>query len=269
MLAPIRRGRSSNRNGLARALAIRPATSIALLRSFTRARSTGELVPAQPRHGVRLPRDLLDARTRFADGRIACAVAVPVVDGLEPVHVDVQDAERAGLPVDQGEALPEMVVEQRPVGQAGQGVVGGPAVQLAQFIVGPRGAWPRRWASGHHAQDADVPLVEKAGRLGDDLQDAHRGPPIKKRRHHHGPQAHLAAGLPVHPGVGLRVVAPENPALGHAQAGQAGLPLQPQPPVAPWLCRPRPGRPSRPLRPAPRWPRPIRSGDAPRGPPHP
>ena len=65
--------------------------------------------------------------------RVPDVVTEVVVDRLEPVQVQVEQGHRLTVAVEAGDGLLQPVVEQHPVGQAGQVVVGG---ELAQEPLG-------------------------------------------------------------------------------------------------------------------------------------
>ena len=91
----------------------------------------GELVAAEPRDGIDLADGILEARGRLLDQLVAARMAERVVDGLEAVEVDI---EQADLPVgarDGKQRALQPVLEQRAVGQAGQRVVEGEILRMA------------------------------------------------------------------------------------------------------------------------------------------
>ena len=81
-----------------------------------------ELVAAEPSDGVDLPQRGLEPLPDLEQELVAVVVAEGVVDLLEPVQVDEQQRRRAQLPVGLADGLAGAVVQQRPVGQAGESV---------------------------------------------------------------------------------------------------------------------------------------------------
>ena len=83
-------------------------------------REHDELVAADARHGVNAADDGLETLRDHAEDGVADLVAADVVHTLEPVEVDDEEGERLGRPVGAGERLLDPIVEERPVGQAGE-----------------------------------------------------------------------------------------------------------------------------------------------------
>ena len=88
-----------------------------------------ELVAAEARHGVLRPHHALEALGDLAQHLVAGAVAERVVDALEAVEVEEVDG-GGRIAVAPGEHVAQAVAEQRPVGQAGERVVQGQALEL-------------------------------------------------------------------------------------------------------------------------------------------
>ena len=82
-----------------------------------------ELVAAEPGDGVGPPPGLGQTIGQLTQGQVADAVAEDVVHSLETVEVDEEDGQGAVVPPAGGQGLVDPVVEQRPVGQPGEGVV--------------------------------------------------------------------------------------------------------------------------------------------------
>ena len=86
-------------------------------------RKSGELVAAEPCHGVVGPDAVLqparDALQELVPGR----VPEGVVDRLEPVQVEQEDGEALRVPLPGAQRVLDPLVEQRPVRQAGEAVV--------------------------------------------------------------------------------------------------------------------------------------------------
>jgi len=83
-----------------------------------------ELVAAQTRAGVALAQAASDALRGEAQQRVARQVAERVVHALEAVEVEEQHGEALAVAPRGGDRLLEPVLEQRPVGEAGELVVG-------------------------------------------------------------------------------------------------------------------------------------------------
>ena len=84
-----------------------------------------ELVAAQTRDDVAFPRQRHQAAGDVGDQFVAGAVAVGVVDQLEPVEVEREHPDRPPAAAHLGQGLGQAFAEQRPVGQAGEVVVVG------------------------------------------------------------------------------------------------------------------------------------------------
>ena len=130
----------------------------------------GELVAAQPAHGVDLPYVALEPDGDSLEEHVADLVAERVVDLLEPVEVDDEHGQDAAVAPASGGRLLQPVEQQRPVGKTGQRVVEGVAL-----------AGERR---------AGAP-VDREQRKGEERQHRHR----RAGRHHgHGRQRDEHAG---------------------------------------------------------------------------
>ena len=82
-----------------------------------------ELVPRQPRHGVRLPQHVPEPLRDENEEPVARRVAEGVVDFLEVVQVEQDDAHHLPAPLGVGDLALQPLLEGDPVGQPGQGVV--------------------------------------------------------------------------------------------------------------------------------------------------
>ena len=91
-----------------------------------------ELVAAEAAQRVRGARHLLEAPGDRPQQLVAREVAEGVVHALEVVEVDQQDGADAAVARDARVGLVEPVLEERPVGQAGQGVVQGAVRELGR-----------------------------------------------------------------------------------------------------------------------------------------
>ena len=114
----------------------------------------GELVAAQPSHGVDAAHAFLEAPGDRGQHLVAGGVAPAVVDGLEVVEVDEEQAERrlAALAARQG--VTQAVAQQRQVAQAGEGVV----IGLVRQLLFERLALGHVTAGEH--QPADLRMVD-------------------------------------------------------------------------------------------------------------
>ena len=97
-----------------------------------------ELVPTEPGHRVGLADGALDPSGGLHQELISDAVAKGVVDRLEPVQVDVEDAAHAMVPTHARQSLVESVRQHDPVGQTGEGVMEGLEGELGfeAFVLG-------------------------------------------------------------------------------------------------------------------------------------
>ena len=93
----------------------------------------GELVAAQARHRVRSAEGRLQSGSRGLEQAVAGRMAERIVDVLEPVQVEEQHRHPGFLATRADDGPAEALGQQRPVRQAGQGVVVG---QVAQFLLG-------------------------------------------------------------------------------------------------------------------------------------
>ena len=89
-----------------------------------------ELVPAEAAGGVVRTDRLRKAPGCEADERVALRVAQGIVDGLEVVEVEEQHRRALGVAAAAAEGMLQAVDVERPVGQAGQGIVEGLAGEL-------------------------------------------------------------------------------------------------------------------------------------------
>ena len=81
-----------------------------------------EFVTAESGGGVRRAHTRPQPFGNAAEQLVARPVTEAVVDVLEPVEVDEQHGECAGTAIGARECMSDAVLEQRPIGQAGQGV---------------------------------------------------------------------------------------------------------------------------------------------------
>src|SRR6478672_2494825 len=89
-----------------------------------------ELIAAEASGGVAGPDRLLDPLADLLEHLVAEVVAPPVVDRLELVEVDVEQTGRLALLMPELDRVTEALVEEGPVGEAGQRVVEGLLPQL-------------------------------------------------------------------------------------------------------------------------------------------
>ncbi len=89
-----------------------------------------ELIATEMRGGVGGPDDGLDAAGRLHEDFVSYAVAQPVVDALEPVHVAEKHAQGPRLPAVPRQSLLQPVVQQVTVGETGHRIMGGPVGHL-------------------------------------------------------------------------------------------------------------------------------------------
>ncbi len=94
----------------------------------------GELVPADARGRVRLAGAAQDALPDRLQDLIPHLVPESVVDALEVVEVDEQQAHLASVALGVGQGLGHAVQEQMPVGQSGEGVPGGPVLEVEHAL---------------------------------------------------------------------------------------------------------------------------------------
>ena len=90
----------------------------------------GELVAAEAGHGVAGAGGGAEAFGDSHEQAVAGRMPEAVVDRLEVVEVQEQHGDRIGAPVAAVHGMGEPVQEQRPVGQAGEGVVERLVVEL-------------------------------------------------------------------------------------------------------------------------------------------
>ena len=100
----------------------------------------GELVAAEARDGVDVPDHAEDPARDLDQDPVAGAVPETVVDRLELVEVEQQDARRPLAALRPGGGLADPVAEQGAVGQAGQRVVEGQPLHVAAGLVQLGGA---------------------------------------------------------------------------------------------------------------------------------
>jgi hypothetical protein len=157
----------------------------------------GELVAAEASRRVGLPHAGHDARGGGHEGAVADQVTEAVVDGLEVVEVDHQQADALLAPGQAAEGVLQPVPEEGPVGQPRQRVVEGPEGELvlAALEVGGHGI-----EGGGQVAELVVPLEahavgEVAGAQPDGAgaQQAH-GPEHRRRQPAGGQHRHPEAG---------------------------------------------------------------------------
>ena len=117
----------------------------------------GKLVAAQPADQVDFAHALLEPRRDLGEQSIAGGVAERVVDVLEAVEVEPEHRHQLAVALGAGHGAVEMLVELKPVGQAGQRIVHG---EIADLVLGqpaladaPRGNG-RGHGEAHHDQEA-------------------------------------------------------------------------------------------------------------------
>ena len=120
---------------------IRSATRVAAAGSCELVEQHGELVAAEPRDRVGGPQDAADAAADLDEHLVPVAVAEAVVDPLEAVDVDEQDADRRAVAraAAARQRVRDAVEQQRAVGQAGERVVEGAVAELVAALAQPRG----------------------------------------------------------------------------------------------------------------------------------
>ncbi len=95
----------------------------------------GEFVAAQSRDGVDLADRVFEARGSLADQLVAAGMAERVVDRLEAIEVDIEQADLAVVARDGKQRAAQPILEQSAVGQAGQRVVEGEELCLALALL--------------------------------------------------------------------------------------------------------------------------------------
>ena len=134
----------------------------------------GELVAAEAGHGVAGPDDLLEALAQGDQQPVAGVVAERVVDELEPVQVQEEHGHRGAAALGAGQGEGDPVQEEDPVGQAGEGVVGGLVGQLGLGVAALDGDVGQ---VGGQLQQALLGRAGPAGLVEVDGEDARTGPP--------------------------------------------------------------------------------------------
>ena len=116
-----------------------------------------ELVAAEPADGVGGPHRPPEPVGDHHEHLIAGIVTERVVDELEAVEIAEQHGEHGAGAALSGDGHGDAVLEERPVGQAGQRIVEGPAAELgdvpgldAAEVVGPAGEQRHAQAEGRH-----------------------------------------------------------------------------------------------------------------------
>ena len=159
-----------------------------------------ELVPTEPGDVVVFAADRAQARARLAYQIVAGLVAVEIVDLLEAVEVDEQQAHPAAVGADPGEGAVDPLPESHPVQQPGQSVMAGLVAQLVdQLAVLDRGRGERR-----HAREALEQVAVRAQSLrplgdghGEDPQELVPGDDRHDRQRDHVERAHQLSDEPV------------------------------------------------------------------------
>ncbi len=124
----------------------------------------GEFVPAEPSDGVRAADCLVEATGDLPEEHIAGSVAEAVIDGLEPVEVEEDDADvesRAGI---SAQRVLHPVAEEGPVGEVGEPVVERLMLQLRL------GAHAFADVVQVHHDPADVGIVAEVDKPGTEPQ---------------------------------------------------------------------------------------------------
>ena len=129
-LAVTNSSRSSRRMGNFSVSRIFSATFAASSARRDPGQEQDELVAAQAGDGVAVAHARLQALGDLLQQPVAQAVAQGVVDDLEAIEVEEQDGQPRRAAVRLGHRDGEAVVEQQPVGQAGEGVVVGELLDL-------------------------------------------------------------------------------------------------------------------------------------------
>lgn len=97
--------------------------------------NNNELVPPQPGHSVGGAYAGQQTLGGELQQTIAGSVAQGVIDALEVVHVDKQQCQHAGFTLGDTDRLAQAIIQQGPIGQAGQGIVLGPLLKLRQHAL--------------------------------------------------------------------------------------------------------------------------------------
>jgi hypothetical protein len=95
-----------------------------------------ELVTAETGERVPFAQDLLHAAGDGRQNLVAGGVSVLIVDRLEAIEVEIDHRQRLPAALRLGNRVPQAVAEQRAVGQAGEDIVIGVALELAQMRLG-------------------------------------------------------------------------------------------------------------------------------------
>ena len=83
----------------------------------------GKLVTPEPGDGVSGSQDTLEPRRHLLQEVVTAVVAESVIDVLEAIQIEQQDAEHRLVAARGQQRLAQAVTEQRPIGEAGQRVV--------------------------------------------------------------------------------------------------------------------------------------------------
>ena len=151
----------------------------------------GELVAAEPGHGVAGPHAGVQALGHLDEQPVAGGVAEAVVDLLEAVQVEEQHGHRRRLALGPLEGVVDPVLEQGPVGQRGQRVVEGLVDELVLELAALGDV------AGVQDQAADAGVVEQVG--DGELDGAPVAVAVAQRQlqleHAVGPLGHLGQAL--------------------------------------------------------------------------
>ena len=154
-----------------------------------------ELVAADPGHGVGPAQHAPQAAGDLDEHGVARAVAVGVVDPLEPVEITEQDGHLGTVPLGAGDGGGEPVEQQRPVRQPGQRVVQGRVLEVPLGVhdlrhVPDDGEAAQHRPVGGAAERRDVPRQPPVAAAGvEDPEPEHRALAV-------GELAHLHVGRP-------------------------------------------------------------------------
>src|ERR1700761_4472493 len=95
-----------------------------------------KLVASDAGHTIRLPRNRADPPASLANGGIAGAMSVGIVDDLQAVHVEIENAELLGLSASRSQPSLKLVIKQSAVCQTGQRIVGRAMIERLRGIAG-------------------------------------------------------------------------------------------------------------------------------------
>jgi hypothetical protein len=138
MLTPTWQWESPTATGRARLRTIFSPTTLGHPAPSRLRKDQQKLVPAHPRHGIAASDTGLKPPGHLSQDGIASLVPPGIVDSLEEVKVEVQNRHTRLAPPGPGDRLGETVLGQRPVGQAGQPVMGRQATQVRFGVLAGR-----------------------------------------------------------------------------------------------------------------------------------